>query len=56
MPALLKAFFEQALRPGFAMALTPNWGWSKLLSGRSAGDGDDGHACVRVSVVFPRMD
>ena len=28
---LLKAFFEQALRPGFAMAITPNGGWSKLL-------------------------
>lgn len=36
MPALLKGFFEQALRPGFAMALTPNGGWTKLLSGRSA--------------------
>jgi putative NADPH-quinone reductase len=36
MPALLKGFFEQALRPGFAMALTPRGGWTKLLSGRSA--------------------
>lgn len=36
MPALLKGFFEQALRPGFAMALTSNGGWTKLLSGRSA--------------------
>jgi putative NADPH-quinone reductase len=36
MPALLKAFFEQALWPRFAMALTPNGGWNKLLSGRSA--------------------
>lgn len=36
MPALLKGFFEQALRPGFAMALTPNGGWTKLLAGRSA--------------------
>ena len=36
MPALLKGFFEQALRPGFAMALTPKGGWTKLLSGRSA--------------------
>ena len=35
MPALLKGFFEQALRPGFAMALTPK-GMAKLLSGRSA--------------------
>lgn len=36
MPALLKGFFEQALRPGFAMALTPSGGWSKLLAGRTA--------------------
>jgi len=36
MPALLKGFFEQALRPGFAMALTRNGGWTKLLAGRSA--------------------
>jgi putative NADPH-quinone reductase len=36
MPALLKGFFEQALRPGFAMALIQNGGWSKLLAGRSA--------------------
>jgi putative NADPH-quinone reductase len=36
MPALLKGFFEQTLRPGFAMALTPNGGWTKLLAGRSA--------------------
>jgi putative NADPH-quinone reductase len=36
MPALLKAFFEQALRPGFALSPTPKGGWSKLLSGRRA--------------------
>src|SRR5262245_22436144 len=36
MPALLMAFFEQALRPRFAMAPTPNGGWTKLLSGRRA--------------------
>src|SRR5262245_13697105 len=36
MPALLKAFFEQALRPGFAMAATGKGRWSKLLSGRGA--------------------
>jgi len=30
MPGLLKGFFEQALRPGFAMALTPKGGWTKL--------------------------
>jgi putative NADPH-quinone reductase len=35
MPALLKAFFEQALRPGFAMLNSPR-GWTKLLSGRTA--------------------
>jgi putative NADPH-quinone reductase len=36
MPALLKAFFEQALRPGFAMSTSAKGNWSKLLSGRSA--------------------
>lgn len=36
MPALLKAFFEQALRPGFAMSISAEGGWRKLLSGRSA--------------------
>jgi putative NADPH-quinone reductase len=36
MPALLKAFFEQVLRPGFAIAQTSPGRWQKLLSGRSA--------------------
>ena len=36
LPALLKAFFEQTLRPGFAMLNSPKGRWSKLLSGRSA--------------------
>lgn len=36
MPALLKGFVEQTLRPGFAMAPTRNGGWTKLLAGRSA--------------------
>jgi putative NADPH-quinone reductase len=36
MPALLKAFFEQALRPGFAVAMSANGNWTKLLAGRSA--------------------
>jgi putative NADPH-quinone reductase len=36
MPALLKAFFEQALRPGFAMNASSSGAWTKLLSGRSA--------------------
>ena len=35
MPALLKAFFEQTLRPGFGTERTAR-GWSKLLTGRSA--------------------
>lgn len=34
MPALLKAFLEQALRPGFGTARTGR-GWKKLLRGRS---------------------
>ena len=36
MPALLKAFFEQVLRPGFAIEPTSPGRWQKLLSGRSA--------------------
>jgi putative NADPH-quinone reductase len=37
MPALLKGFFEQALRPGFALGPTePGRMWKKLLKGRSA--------------------
>ena len=36
MPALLKAFLEQALRPGFAIASAEGAIWDKLLSGRSA--------------------
>jgi putative NADPH-quinone reductase len=35
MPALLKAFFEQVLRPGFAFAMERR-GWRKNLRGRSA--------------------
>lgn len=35
MPALLKAFLEQAFRPGFAMK-TNNGSWERLLRGRSA--------------------
>jgi putative NADPH-quinone reductase len=36
MPALLKAFLEQALRPGFAMSTSAKGGWTKLLTGRTA--------------------
>jgi putative NADPH-quinone reductase len=37
MPALLKAFLEQALRPGFAIGKTaPGKMWPKLLKGKSA--------------------
>jgi len=36
MPALLKAFFEQALRPGFAFAYRPNGFPEMFLKGRSA--------------------
>lgn len=37
MPALLKAFFEQVFRPGFATAGDAASGtWQKLLKGRSA--------------------
>jgi putative NADPH-quinone reductase len=37
MPALLKGFFEQALRPGFAIGKAqPGRMWTKLLKGRSA--------------------
>lgn len=37
MPALLKAFLEQALRPGFAIASAEGAAiWDRLLAGRSA--------------------
>lgn len=36
MPALLKAFFEQAFRPGFAIAKGRRTMWPGLLNGRSA--------------------
>jgi putative NADPH-quinone reductase len=37
MPALLKAFLEQALRPGFAIGTAaPGKMWKKLLKGKSA--------------------
>ena len=36
MPAMLKAFFEQTFRPGFAVAPDPVKQWAKLLTGRSA--------------------
>jgi putative NADPH-quinone reductase len=36
MPALLKAFFEQVFRPGFAVVADPSKQWAKLLVGRSA--------------------
>src|SRR3546814_4498760 len=36
MPALLKGFFEQALRPGSAFAYRPDGGTERLLDGRSA--------------------
>jgi putative NADPH-quinone reductase len=36
MPALVKAFLEQALRPGFAMQVEPGGRWKVLLGGRSA--------------------
>jgi putative NADPH-quinone reductase len=37
MPALLKAFFEQVMRPGFATSkVEAGTSWKKLLTGRSA--------------------
>ncbi|MDK2777451.1 MAG: NAD(P)H-dependent oxidoreductase [Pseudomonadota bacterium] len=36
MPALLKAFLEQLLRPGFAFQYGKNGSWHKDLHGRSA--------------------
>jgi putative NADPH-quinone reductase len=35
MPALLKAFFEQVMRPGFAVAMDLPAVWGRLLKGRS---------------------
>jgi len=36
LPALLKGFLEQVLRPGFGFHLTENGRWEKRLKGRSA--------------------
>lgn len=36
IPALLKAFLEQVLRPGFAVEIKANAKWRKLLTGKSA--------------------
>ena len=37
MPAILKAFFEQVFRPGFAIRVdSPGGSWKKLLTGKSA--------------------
>jgi putative NADPH-quinone reductase len=37
MPALLKAFFEQTFRPGFAVSKAgPGRAWKRLLKGKSA--------------------
>lgn len=36
MPAMLKAFFEQVFRPGFAVVPDPTKFWAKLLTGKSA--------------------
>lgn len=36
MPALLKGFFEQVLRPGFAIESGGRFGWKRRLSGKSA--------------------
>lgn len=36
MPALLKVFLEQVMRPGFAFELRKDGLWKKLLKGRSA--------------------
>lgn len=36
MPALLKGFLEQAIRPGFAIEFESATAWKKLLKGRSA--------------------
>lgn len=36
MPAMLKAFFEQTFRPGFAFDYLPGGRWRKKLTGKSA--------------------
>lgn len=36
MPALVKAFFEQVLRPGFAVDTSEDGSWHRRLRGRSA--------------------
>jgi putative NADPH-quinone reductase len=46
MPALLKGFFEQTLRPGFAMAL------ARRVGPQRPPGGDDGYARRHLSLVF----
>lgn len=46
MPAALKAFFEQVLRPGFAVE-EGSFGWKKKLGGRSA------HVVVTMGMPAP---
>jgi putative NADPH-quinone reductase len=36
LPALLKGFFEQVFRPGFAISRDPRQPWAKMLKGKSA--------------------
>lgn len=36
MPALLKGFLEQVLRPGFALRIGNGGAWTKLLAGKAA--------------------
>jgi NAD(P)H-dependent FMN reductase len=55
MPALLKAFFEQVLRPGFALEMTGPGRWNRLLTRPLGADHrDHGHAVVPVSLALPR--
>ena len=53
-PALLKGFFEQALRPGFAMTLTLRGLDQAVVRPQRTRNRDHGHAGLDLSLVFLR--
>jgi len=52
MPALLKAFLEQVMRPGVALEYRKHGFPRGLLAGRSARSRDDGHASADLPMVL----
>jgi hypothetical protein len=55
MPALLKAFIEQVMRPGVALEVSKRWVPAKVARGTFGTPcRHDGHAGTGLSLVFPR--